>query len=71
MAAKPIAASGGADTRVEGSSPASIGVRHMLTEGTTAPAFTVPNHDGVEVALSDYDGKWVLLWWYPKADTPG
>lgn len=43
----------------------------MLDTGTTAPDFTVPDHDGHVVTLSDHRGAWVLLWWYPKADTPG
>lgn len=36
-----------------------------------APDFTAPDQSGADVTLSDYRGKWVLLWWYPKADTPG
>ena len=43
----------------------------MLHEGTTAPDFTVPDDRGKDVTLSDHRGHWVLLWWYPKADTPG
>src|ERR1700691_6447664 len=36
-----------------------------------APDFTLPDQDGKEHALSDYKGKWVLLYFYPKDDTPG
>ena len=43
----------------------------MLQPGTEAPDFTVPDQDGNEVTLSDLRGRWVLLWWYPMADTPG
>lgn len=43
----------------------------MLTPGTTAPAFTLPDHMGHQVSLADLTGHWVLLWWYPKAATPG
>ncbi len=43
----------------------------MLTEGTQAPNFTLPDTTGNPVTLTDQLGKWVLLWWYPKADTPG
>jgi peroxiredoxin Q/BCP len=43
----------------------------VLTEGSPAPDFTVPDQDGSAVTLSDLRGRWVLLWWYPKADTPG
>jgi peroxiredoxin Q/BCP len=43
----------------------------MLAEGTTAPDFTLPDQDGNQVRLSDQRGHWVLVWWYPMADTPG
>lgn len=43
----------------------------MLTPGTAAPAFTLPDHTGGSVSLADLTGHWVLLWWYPKAATPG
>jgi peroxiredoxin Q/BCP len=43
----------------------------MLAEDAHAPDFTLPDQDGNPVTLSDLRGRWVLLWWYPKADTPG
>lgn len=43
----------------------------MLTEHTPAPLFTLPNADGVPVSLTDYANNWVLLYFYPKDDTPG
>ena len=43
----------------------------MLTAGTTAPDFTLPDENGNDVALQDQRGHWVILWWYPKASTPG
>ena len=43
----------------------------MLQEGTIAPDFTVPTDGGGEVTLSDYRGKKVVLYFYPKDDTPG
>jgi thioredoxin-dependent peroxiredoxin len=43
----------------------------MLQPGTTAPAFELPNQDGVTVSSDGLRGHWLLLWWYPKADTPG
>jgi thioredoxin-dependent peroxiredoxin len=43
----------------------------MLDEGTTAPDFTLPNQDGDDISLSDFRGRPVVLYFYPKADTPG
>jgi len=43
----------------------------MLKPGDPAPAFTVKDHTGRTVRLSDFRGKEVILWFYPKADTPG
>jgi thioredoxin-dependent peroxiredoxin len=43
----------------------------MIEEGTTAPDFTLPNQDGEDVTLSDLRGRPVVLYFYPKADTPG
>jgi peroxiredoxin Q/BCP len=34
--------------------------------GTEAPAFTLPSQDGKDISLSDYRGKWVVLYFYPK-----
>lgn len=41
------------------------------TEGMQAPDFTLPDQDAVPHTLSAYRGKWVLLYFYPKDDTPG
>ena len=43
----------------------------MLEVGTEAPGFTVNDHNGNPVSLKDLRGKKVVLWFYPKADTPG
>lgn len=43
----------------------------MLTEHTNAPDFTLPDQDGVLHTLSGYKGTWVLIYFYPKDDTPG
>ena len=43
----------------------------MLQPGTEAPNFTLSDQDGQDVSLADLRGHWVLLWWYPKASTPG
>ncbi len=43
----------------------------MLKPGDPAPDFVAPAHDGRQIALRDLRGKEVLLWFFPKADTPG
>jgi len=42
-----------------------------LTVGQPAPAFTVPDQNNHDVTLADLRGQWVVLYFYPKADTPG
>ena len=43
----------------------------MLRPGTIAPPFSLPDQNGDIVTLADQATHWVLLWWYPKAATPG
>src|SRR3954463_8178130 len=43
----------------------------MLSNGTIAPSFKVPSSTGETIALSDFKGRRVVLYFYPKADTPG
>lgn len=43
----------------------------VLAVGTTAPAFTTKDTNGNTVSLSDFAGKTVVLYFYPKDDTPG
>lgn len=43
----------------------------MLKVGDPAPEFTVQTHEGKELSLANLRGKKALLWFYPKADTPG
>jgi thioredoxin-dependent peroxiredoxin len=43
----------------------------MLKINQTAPDFSLPDQDGKTHKLTDYKGQWVLLYFYPKDDTPG
>ncbi len=43
----------------------------MPRAGSTAPDFTLPSQDGSSVSLKDFRGKWVVLYFYPKDQTPG
>ncbi len=43
----------------------------MLLEGNKAPDFTLDDQDGNPVTLGDFKGKKVLVWFFPKASTPG
>lgn len=44
---------------------------NTLKAGDKAPAFSLPNQDGESVSLADFAGKKVLIYFYPKAMTPG
>ncbi len=43
----------------------------MLEVGQKAPEFCLPNQDEVEICLRDLKGKWIVLYFYPKDNTPG
>jgi len=43
----------------------------MLEAGSQFPNFSLPNQDGKTVSLGDYAGKWLVVYFYPKDDTPG
>ena len=43
----------------------------LRSAGESAPAFRLPNQDGVPSDLADFRGQYLLLWWYPKAGTFG
>ena len=43
----------------------------MLKEGMKAPNFSLEDQNGDLVKLKDFEGKKILLWFYPKASTPG
>ena len=43
----------------------------MLKVGDEAPDFTLPNVDIKSVSLGDFSGKKLILWFFPKSNTPG
>ena len=43
----------------------------MLEVGSKAPDFTLPDYNENMVSLSDFKGKKLVLWFFPKASTPG
>ncbi|HUM04168.1 MAG TPA: peroxiredoxin [Terriglobales bacterium] len=43
----------------------------MLSAGKAFPDFALPNQDGKTTKLSDYAGQWLVVYFYPKDDTPG
>ena len=43
----------------------------MIEIGEKAPDFCLPNQDDVEICLRDLKGKWIVLYFYPKDNTPG
>jgi peroxiredoxin Q/BCP len=43
----------------------------MIAEGEKAPGFILPDQDGREVSLEDFAGRTLVLYFYPRADTPG
>src|SRR5580765_7316370 len=43
----------------------------MLEAGKPFPNFSLPNQDGKTVSMDDFAGKWLVVYFYPKDDTPG
>jgi peroxiredoxin Q/BCP len=69
-ASKPAAKTGlSALSAAGGRAP--VAARRALVEGAKAPAFSLPRDGGGTVSLSDYAGKKLVLFFYPRADTPG
>jgi thioredoxin-dependent peroxiredoxin len=69
--AKPEAAKPPAPKAVEEKAAAPTAGRSALAEGAKAPAFRLPRDGGDTVSLGDYAGKKLVLFFYPRADTPG
>lgn len=46
-------------------------VNYMLKVGTAAPDFRLQDQDGNDHSLASYQGKWLIIYFYPKDDTPG
>jgi peroxiredoxin Q/BCP len=74
--AKPVVATAAAKNAPEKKPPAvkagpSAARNSVLTEGAKAPAFRLPRDGGDTVSLADYSGKKLVLFFYPRADTPG
>ena len=47
------------------------GLKMYLKIGDKAPDFTLKNYDGKNISLSDLNNASILLWFFPKANTPG
>ena len=45
--------------------------RGLPKAGDAAPAFTLPDQNGKARSLSDFGAKWLVLYFFPRADTPG
>jgi len=45
--------------------------KQSLKVGARAPAFTLVNQDEAKVSLKDFSGRWLVLYFYPRDDTPG
>lgn len=50
---------------------AAVAATGEIEVGNKAPEFTLKNQDEKDVSLKDFQGKWVVLYFYPKDDTPG
>ena len=46
-------------------------VNELPAVGAAAPSFSLTSNEGKQVNLNDFKGKWVVLYFYPKDDTPG
>ncbi len=51
--------------------PISFASLAQIKVGSKAPNFTLSDQNSIQHQLSDYEGSWVILYFYPKDDTPG
>jgi peroxiredoxin Q/BCP len=71
-ASKPLkAAKGKTVTKTAPKAESRTSSSHLLAEGSKAPAFRLPRDGGDVVSLTDFAGKKVVLFFYPRANTPG
>jgi peroxiredoxin Q/BCP len=70
-AARPLAGNPAARKSLAGKAGAPATRKPALAEGARAPAFRLPRDGGSTVSLSDYFGRKLVLFFYPRADTPG
>ena len=59
------------DAMLTGTDPSEAKETTLIEAGTPAPDFTLPDQDGNDVQLSQLRGRRIVLYFYPKADTPG
>jgi peroxiredoxin Q/BCP len=70
-ASKRLKSPSSAASKTSRNKSSSVEKSYTLTEGAKAPPFHLPRDGGGMIALSDYAGKNLVLFFYPKADTPG
>ena len=70
-ASKPLKSSSSSAAAKPRNKSSSVEKTHMLAEGTKAPPFHLPRDGGGMISLSDFSGKKLVLFFYPRADTPG
>jgi peroxiredoxin Q/BCP len=69
--ARPRPENPSAKKQPDAKAAATPGKAALLTEGAKAPAFQLPRDGGNSVSLADYAGKKLVIFFYPRADTPG
>jgi peroxiredoxin Q/BCP len=70
-ASKPLKSSSSSAAAKPRNKSSSVEKTHVLTEGVKAPPFHLPRDGGGMISLSDFSGKKLVLFFYPRADTPG